>query len=411
MAELKINNFGAIKSADLQLRKYNIYIGDTSCGKSTAAKLAAIFNTSELKTLKNGDTTSFKKLLDKYNIDYQVSPDTSIEYTSDEYFCKYTADGFESNSNGYIINHLDKEQLVKELLNDPSLVNNKQIQSLKFLSKYVEEKDKKLSEILDDELLYSLAVRILIGKYTPIYIPAERLMISILNRNIFGLINAGVQIPECVSSFGKLYETARNKKNSMRVDFLNMTYNYDNNEDRISIADSNDNIPLTQASSGVQSVVPMLLVLDYYLSSNEDNIIVIEEPQLNLFPTSQLGLMNWIVGKTRKDKDNEMIITTHSPYILSTFDNYVHEGEILKRLVMGKKGSDVTTFIRKMITSVDGLFPVLFEQISSYYFGKDGVVKDIKDYELKTIGAEHIDEASFITNSVFNKLCDLEDEL
>lgn len=46
MAHLKVINFGAIKSADIEIKKYNFFIGHTSSGKSTIAKLIAIFNNS-----------------------------------------------------------------------------------------------------------------------------------------------------------------------------------------------------------------------------------------------------------------------------------------------------------------------------------------------------------------------------
>ena len=52
---LIIKNFGPIKKAEIQIRKYNIFIGDTACGKSIAAKLLSIFNSEEILLLKTGD--------------------------------------------------------------------------------------------------------------------------------------------------------------------------------------------------------------------------------------------------------------------------------------------------------------------------------------------------------------------
>ena len=49
---LTIKNFGPIKKAKLRIRKYNIFIGDTACGKSIAAKLISIFNSEEFLLLK-----------------------------------------------------------------------------------------------------------------------------------------------------------------------------------------------------------------------------------------------------------------------------------------------------------------------------------------------------------------------
>ncbi|WP_443647963.1 AAA family ATPase, partial [Barnesiella intestinihominis] len=77
---LTIKNFGPIKKAKLRIRKYNIFIGDTACGKSIAAKLISIFNSEEFLLLKTGDYENFIALLSKYNIDFPFHQDTLISY-------------------------------------------------------------------------------------------------------------------------------------------------------------------------------------------------------------------------------------------------------------------------------------------------------------------------------------------
>lgn len=52
MAHLIVTDFGAIKSANIEIKKYNFFIGHTSSGKSTIAKLLAIFNNSIFGLLK-----------------------------------------------------------------------------------------------------------------------------------------------------------------------------------------------------------------------------------------------------------------------------------------------------------------------------------------------------------------------
>ena len=71
MAHLIVKNFGAIKSAEIEIKKYNFFIGHTSSGKSTIAKLLAIFNNSVFWAIKEGDFKGFfflqinnKKLVD-----------------------------------------------------------------------------------------------------------------------------------------------------------------------------------------------------------------------------------------------------------------------------------------------------------------------------------------------------------
>ena len=51
-------------------------------------------------------------------------------------------------------------------------------------------------------------------------------------------------------------------------------------------------------------------------ASRYNSSFIIEEPELNLYPTAQQGLLNWLVEKCTKG-ENDLTITTHSPYILS----------------------------------------------------------------------------------------------
>lgn len=66
--------------------------------------------------------------------------------------------------------------------------------------------------------------------------------------------------------------------------------------------------------------------LNDYFSLNERLIgshfsnIIIEEPELNLFPKTQTKLVYDILKFIKKDRDN-VVITTHSPYILYALNN------------------------------------------------------------------------------------------
>ena len=86
MAHLIVTDFGAIKSANIEIKKYNFFIGHTSSGKSTIAKLLAIFNNSIFWTIKEGDFNSFLRLLDKYNINFEFTSTTIICYSNEKYY-------------------------------------------------------------------------------------------------------------------------------------------------------------------------------------------------------------------------------------------------------------------------------------------------------------------------------------
>lgn len=85
MAHLKVINFGAIKSADIEIKKYNFFIGHTSSGKSTIAKLIAIFNNSIFWAIKEGNFKAFTNLLEKYNINFSFDSSTKIQYRNEKY--------------------------------------------------------------------------------------------------------------------------------------------------------------------------------------------------------------------------------------------------------------------------------------------------------------------------------------
>ena len=48
-----IHNFGPIKEADIETKRYTVFIGQTSTGKSVAAKLISIANAPDFLMLAN----------------------------------------------------------------------------------------------------------------------------------------------------------------------------------------------------------------------------------------------------------------------------------------------------------------------------------------------------------------------
>ena len=54
-----IHNFGPIKEADIETKRYTVFIGQTSTGKSVAAKLISIANDYNFMMLEEGDFKGF----------------------------------------------------------------------------------------------------------------------------------------------------------------------------------------------------------------------------------------------------------------------------------------------------------------------------------------------------------------
>ncbi len=131
------------------------------------------------------------------------------------------------------------------------------------------------------------------------------------------------------------------------------------------IKDNDFDIKLSEASSGTKNIMPLDLIVEYYSrkfdiigSMNQaifsyvtkadalkdfkaiENVgdlkhkrvhLFVEEPELSLFPDSQLRLIDFIVDRTisngPKDYDMSIMIATHSPYIINYLNVLLSRGE------------------------------------------------------------------------------------
>ncbi len=61
-------------------------------------------------------------------------------------------------------------------------------------------------------------------------------------------------------------------------------------------------------------------------------LIYIEEPEAHLFPSAQSFLMEFLIGSIASDRTfRSLIITTHSPYIMSKLNVFLKTGQLARR--------------------------------------------------------------------------------
>lgn len=84
------------------------------------------------------------------------------------------------------------------------------------------------------------------------------------------------------------------------------------------------NIPLSQASSSISEMTPLILYLKYILK--EDDTLIIEEPEAHLHPKNQRTLVKYFVLAINKGLN--IIMTTHSDYIIEQLNNYIRLGNV-----------------------------------------------------------------------------------
>ena len=194
--------------------------------------------------------------------------------------------------------------------------------------------------------------------------------------------------------YATIYENATDKVKEFDLGFLkdNTFYKNVNGIDRIFFA-KNKSIKLTESASGFQSVVPMILPIlneKNTDSSKEHYSFVIEEPETNLFPKAQYELLKFLEKDRNDDFDkiDKGIIhtyTTHSPFILSSFNNMLYAF---------KKGNNSVSKIKseicKILEECNWINP---DQFSAYQI-EDGKSKSIMDRKTGLIKENVIDYVS-----------------
>lgn len=159
-----------------------------------------------------------------------------------------------------------------------------------------------------------------------------------------------------------------------------------NNKDFISI-NNEQNIPIEYGSSGQQESVWILNLLTMILKENIKTFLIIEEPEAHLFPNAQwelVKLISLVINTTK----SEIIITTHSPYILSSFNLLKYASKVEK--------DENDGIIKKYFRITD-------DNIAAFKL-QDGQCIDIIEENENFIKSEEIDGISEYINEKFEEL-------
>ena len=174
-------------------------------------------------------------------------------------------------------------------------------------------------------------------------------------------------------------------------------FNDEDEGDKIRISKQNY-IKLLFASSGQQEAVWIIQMILLLILNKQKVFIVIEEPEAHLFPEAQKNIIN-LITLLANVNDNQVFITTHSPYLLTSLNNLVYAYQV------GQKHPEK---VSKIVDKQLWLNP---EKLQAYFVGgKDnkGKIRSIIDPDLKIIQAEEIDGASRMINQEFDQLFNLE---
>lgn len=156
-------------------------------------------------------------------------------------------------------------------------------------------------------------------------------------------------------------------------------------------------VKIQDASSGQQESLPLLIVLTSLFSDffqNEKFLLLIEELEAHLFPFAQKDLIH-LLSLIHHHRNDDIFITTHSPYILSALNNLVTAAE-----------ADNEQNHEKVLEILGDACPVKYADVAAYNV-ENGTATSIMNDEDKLIGTNIIDEVSDVVAEQFDKLLDL----
>lgn len=124
--------------------------------------------------------------------------------------------------------------------------------------------------------------------------------------------------------------------------------------------------------------------------------LVVEEPEAHLYPEAQKNMME-LITLMLNATGGQVMITTHSPYILTSVNLLVHSGSVENKIT----GEEVV---------VDKDLRLSQGEVGAYMLNKDGKFsyRNIIDDVTGMIEAREIDSVSNIINQKTEKLIDLE---
>lgn len=441
-ATFTVKNFGPIESATLDMRNVNVFIGPQSSGKSTLAKLYTICSSPlsflegtdflGLQKLKNTvaksfDAIKFEQALRDLNIHSFLNANSFVEFESDLHYFKY--------SKGKIDFKRKFEERIKELerLVEEGKIGDAQVIMSEFSEKilkfeidaalelfnlrpdfrkgfkgdifnYVAQFSLKNEELTHEEIIQLLSLlekneENMLSQLAN-YVPAERILIPVLKGSTFGLMNNNVALPKHILNFATAYENATKNVTELDLSFIQygLSYKQVNGVDRIFFS-PRKSITLSESATGIQSLVPLLLPIKND-SAKFSRSYVIEEPEINLFPKAQYSLIKFLEEERRDgtlDTTYSHTYTTHSPYILSAFNNMLYA---FKKWENSDKSDAVKEEIEHVLPKGNWLNPNNFNAYSI----ENGTAEQILDRDAGLIGDNLIDEISDEMSDDFDSL-------
>jgi hypothetical protein len=234
----------------------------------------------------------------------------------------------------------------------------------------------------------------------PTYFSSNRSIVPAMEYSWAGFLRDDIGLPKEILSFANKFSLSRKNITELDVPFLKIKYLHLNGQDFIKIPESESLFRFHEIASGVQSTVPLLVLIEQLINDTESiQNFIIEEPELNLYPTAQQGLLNWLVEKCTKG-ENDLTITTHSPYLLAHFNTLLFAHQV------AQNHPERANEIAKIVPRESWIDP---KEFAAYHVEgqKENGVRSIVNSETGLISYNGLDAIASAEATEFEKLLDI----
>lgn len=420
MNRLKIVNIGPISSIDIPISRVNVIIGKQSTGKSTIAKVL-----------------SFCMWLEKDIIAHQEKDYVDSDMLRRELLNYHKITNY-FNEGAYI--HYEGEYISFDFYSPEEF-------SIELSSSFSEAKNGKVA-----------------------YIPSERILAS--QTYISSLEMDKSYVRDFLFTWLSIH-SKYTKNNAVPIIDVGVKYFYDEEGKRDKIILSNEKeLDIDEASSGIQSIIPLYVYFDYvtrWIFENEEGTsydkysvirkalikevmrdaddeliqkalsfpalqkqlqdslsilrraskvnkinselnsvtdlieklerphhvnLIVEEPELNLFPQTQVRLLYQMMRNINLSRD-KILLTTHSPYILYAINNCM-----LSYLVRTKIDEEDKATLFSCASAINP------DEVSIWQTSEDGTLSNIKTSPLGLIGNHYFNNVMNDTLNEYHTMLD-----
>jgi predicted ATP-binding protein involved in virulence len=415
--KLIVKNFAGIKDLEIEVKRINILIGPQASGKSVCAKLIFYFKNFAWEILSVVENEQTKR-----NLDANYSKKFELYFPSDSWGKQHFSIRYEISN--FFIEVSRKQDTPNKISLTYSDLFAKELKNLRNFLKKEKERVKKSQEEdvygfaslrlhwveqqIKEYLVNSLTKNI--GQeaaFDQLFIPAGRSFFANLQSNIFSFLSGNNALDPFLREFGSMYEGMKHglvygseieetkdakemqeEINKLIEKSLCGKHIREKGKDFLEVLDGR-RISIANASSGQQEILPltmMLAALPFLTPPRIGLTVYIEEPEAHLFPRAQRNIVELIATVFNSRKEQlQFFITTHSPYVLTAFNNLLQAGSLY-----AEEGESVHEKLAQVVPKYKSLN---ISDLSAYVL-MDGECRSIVCSETGLIDARVIDSVS-----------------